>query len=186
MRVFALVLRKAREYPMHRRTFLVLLPVLLFLTIGAVKIGGWTASQLVPPEELSQRTVSSMAVYQEKGLGGVVEGSMIRAPLREEVKYRLVPFYGLLGLWWLLFARSPGVGTLFLVGAATSAYFGFNHGGFGNILIQGVVGAVLWWILIVTSHMGRRPLTGFGCVVLFHALYNLGVFTLRLANSLFI
>lgn len=185
MRVFALVLRRFREHPMRRRTFLVLLPVLLFLTIGAVKIGGWTASQLVPPEELSQRTVSSMAVYQEKGLGGVVEGNLVRAPLREEIKYRLAPFYSLLAVWWLVFARAPGVNILVLTGAATAAYFGFNHGGLGNILMQGVVGAVLWWILIVTSHMGKRPLTGFVCVVLFHSLYNLGIFTLRLTSSLF-
>ena len=183
-KIWAHLVSRVCERPMRLRTFFVLLPVLLFLTIGAVKIGGWATLQLVPREEISTRTVSTITRFETEGFVAVVRGTFMRAPLEEELKYRVAPLYALLFVWWLLFARFPGVMAFIAVGATTSAYFGYIHGGYGNILMQGVVGLALWWVLVVMSNYGRRPLTGYLCVVLVHALYNISIFSLKLAGTM--
>lgn len=184
MRVIGYLRKKLRERPIRFRTFFVLLPVLLILSIGTVKIGGLAAVQIVPRDELSTRTVSSMTVYREEGIEAVLYGQSVYAPVREEFKYRVIPFYGLFLFWLVLFGRGPGMAPLIVAGLGTSAYFGYMHGGYGNILIQGFIGLFLWWTFVVMSNNGRRPFTGYLCAIILHSLYNLGQFGIRLVTSM--
>ena len=155
--------------------FLLLLPVLVLFCIGTASGGRELVELMAPSTELSGRTISYKVVLQSKGILEMAPRSFMWMPLKEEALYRFVPFVGLWWGWALVFASKPPISATVLLVAVTSAYFGYIHGGVGNIFIQGTIGVFLALTYLKMSSYGSAPLKGIAAAVLLHGMYNFTV-----------
>jgi|GEM_PF-3713674 len=160
---------------MRFRTYLILLPVLVLFCMGIAN-GGRTFVRSVDPDiELSGKTVNYRVVLQTKQIHEMAPRSFVWVPIKEEFQYRLVPFGIVWILWLLAFGSRPPIAATGLLVITTSAYFGYIHGGVGNIFIQGAVGVVLALVLLKVSGYGSAPLKGAAAAIMLHGAHNLRV-----------
>jgi membrane protease YdiL (CAAX protease family) len=80
----------------------------------------------------------------------------ILAPVWEELAFRYAP----------LELSKKFEGTLLPVVAISSILFGYQHGGVGGIMIQGVLGAIFCWVYVKNGYSLLSSMT-------LHSLWNL-------------
>ena len=169
--------RTARDPPFW--VFIVLLPLLVFFC-RKLGHGGIYFLKVYWPDLLSSSTVVTYsAQIQSSGLEGMVFKHFILVPFREELLYRFLPF---VSLWWAWRAwrkeAPPLLAAVFLI-LITSTWFGYIHGGVGNILIHGPMGVLFALVYLAMSAYGKKPLLGLFCAVVFHGSYNFSVALLK-------
>lgn len=169
------MLRNWFEGGLRFHKFLLLLPVLVLFCMGLAYGGRELVEFAAPSVELSGRTTSYRVVLQSKGILEMAPRSFAWVPFKEEALYRLAPFLALWGGWAYLFASKPPIGVAFALVGGTSAYFGYAHGGVGNMLIQGVVGVILALTYLKVSGYGSAPFKGFAATMLLHGAYNFSI-----------
>ena len=169
------MLRNWFENGLRFHKFLLLLPVLVLFCIGTATWGRELVEFVTPSTEVNGRTTSYVVVLQSKGILEMAPRSFMWTPLREEVLYRLLPFGGLWAVWAFVFASKPPISIAGLMIVGTSVYFGYIHGGVGNIFIQGTVGVFLALTYLKMSNYGGVPLKGFIAAFLLHGAYNFAV-----------
>lgn len=104
--------------------------------------------------------------------------------MREELLFRLLPLAGAVWGTYLIvkyaFKMDPEVAVLSVgiaVAIPMSAYFGYTHGDWRNIFIQGFGGLVFSFIFLKYGGLERRIAAPFVAATLCHAGYNLVLFT---------
>lgn len=173
--------RTARDPPFW--VFIVLLPLLVFLcqklSLGSIRF----MKAYLPDLTHSSRIVNYSAIIQSTGLESMVFKNFIVAPLREEFWYRFVPFFSVWLAWWAWKRETPPRLVAAFVLIVTSVWFGYIHGGFGNVPIQGALGLIFGLVYLKMSAYGRKPLLGLFAAVLLHGAYNFYI-ALRLQHYL--
>jgi membrane protease YdiL (CAAX protease family) len=162
--------RTARDPPFW--VFLVLLLPLVFLC-RKVALGGIHAmATYLPDVAHSSRMVRYSAIIPSSGLESLVFKSFIVTPLREEFWYRFVPFVSVWLAWWAWKRETPPWWIAALVLVISSVWFGYIHGGFGNVPIQGSLGLIFGLVYLKMSAYGRKPLLGLFAATVLHGAYN--------------
>ncbi len=173
--------RTARDPPFW--VFVLLLPLLVFFC-GKLGHGGLFVLRTYLPDLVHSSTMANYsAKIQSTGIESMVFQNFIITPVREEFMYRFLPF---VLVWWAWRAwrkeAPPPLVAVFLV-LVTSVWFGYIHGGIGNVLIQGSLGVVFALVYLYMSAYGKKPLLGLFAAVLLHGTYNFYI-ALRLQQSL--
>lgn len=152
--------------------FLALLPVLVVfcwnLALAGIELVSWIAPDLT----ISSTTRNYALELKTAQVHDIALRSFVFTPLREEFVFRVLPFGALWVLWAFLYKKQPPLSLALALVLVTSIVFGYIHGGFGNIFIQGFIGAVIALVFLLWGTYGRTPLRGMLAIVLLHGSYN--------------
>lgn len=95
--------------------------------------------------------------------------SIIKAPLNEELIFRLLPL-GLTRIW------TQSLPVLLCVAAVSSVIFGYSHGGWSHIAMQGILGFGFALMFLKSGGMRGSILKPYAASVWAHMAWNAYVF----------
>lgn len=161
--------------------------IIVFFLLAVARIVTGIAVWVMPSDALDTENAAAVGreiarVYQQGSIG--LMDYLVNSAFYEEILFRFVPI--------MLFAKwshnnnnytcNPyAVRTIIIVGAA-SVIFGYLHGGFWNIFVQGFYGVVFSTVFIFTanrlpSSLGRaaKSVVALGASTLVHAFSNYAI-----------
>jgi len=156
--------------------FLLLLPAIVFFCMKLGICGRTMVERIAPHLEHSANTANYASELQSIGVQNIALRSFVSTPIREEFLFRILPFGTVWALWFVWMRQSsPPLSVALGALLVSSAWFGYIHGGVGNIFIQGFIGVVYAIVFLKWSAYGKTPLRGVLVVIVLHGTYNFAV-----------
>lgn len=149
----------------------------LILLSAIVSDVGHALAEIFFPQGLSSGTVTNVTEVREYfgNMVGIIVGIVVIGPVLEEIVYRFIPIGIPVYLIWKLtrdrFARVD-IYILSIILVVVSVYFGYIHGNWGNVLVQGPAGILLGLVFLKMSYYGERIFRDLVASTIVHMTFN--------------
>lgn len=150
----------------------------LILLLSAITSDiGHVLAEMFFPKGLSSGTVTNVTEVREYfgDMVGIIFGIVVIGPILEEIVYRFIPLGIPVYLIWKVtrdrFAHVD-IYVLSIILVIVSVYFGYIHGNWGNVLVQGPMGLVFGLVFLKMSYYGERIFRGLAASTMVHMSIN--------------